>query len=93
MTAGFVLAIAAYGQVGLVGEGGEEVEEAGRFGLLHLSAELPLEGLPATGVAAGIESQGDQIGCRRECRQPDVVEVAFGEVRFGDAARRPADGA
>jgi hypothetical protein len=90
---GLVLAIAADGQVGWVGEGGEEVEEVGGVGLLHLGAKFSLEGFPGAGVVAGMESESDQIGGGREGREPEVVEVSLGEVGPGDAAGRTADGA
>lgn len=93
MAAGLVLAIAADGEVCLVGEGGEQVEEVGRFRLLHLGAKFPLEGLPAAGVVAGFQGNSHQAGRGRQRRQPDIVEAAFGEVGFGDAAGRTADGA
>ncbi len=62
MAAVLVFAVAAQGEVGLVGEGGEEVEEMGGLGLLHLSAEFALEGFPSAEVVARAEGESDQIG-------------------------------
>lgn len=91
MAAGFILAIAAHRKVGLVREGGEQVEEMRRFRLFHLGAKLPLKGLPPASIVAGMQCKGDQIRRGRQGRQPNVIEVAPGEVGFGNAAGRAAD--
>jgi len=43
-----VLAVAAYGKIGLMRESCEQVEESCRFRLLHLGPELALERFPRT---------------------------------------------
>lgn len=92
MTAGFFLAVAADGEVCLVGQRGEQVKEMRGLRLLHLSAKLSLEGLPRACVIAGAEGQSNQVRSGRQCGEPDVVEVAPGEVCFGHAAGRPTHG-
>jgi hypothetical protein len=91
VTARFILAVTADGKVGLQREGGEQVEQMCGFGLLHLGAKLPHKGLPPTRIVAGAQRKGDQIRCGRQRGQPNVVEIAPGEIGFGNAARRTAD--
>jgi hypothetical protein len=94
----FVGAITAKGEAGLVGESREEVEEARSVGVAHLRAKAAFEGTPGAGfvlrafVLRRLGILEERCG-RGEIGQPDIVEVAFGEVGFGNAARRAADGA
>ena len=60
--------------------------------LFHLGAEFAFEGIPGSLVVRAL-GERDEFGSWRENGQPDVVKVAFGELRFGDAARRTPDGA
>jgi len=92
MASGFVLAVTSDGEIGLVGEGGERVEEAGGVRLVHRGAEFALEGAPRP-VIGGVQREGDQFGAGREIRQPHIVVIKLRELRFGHTARGPAHGA
>ena len=46
MTPIFVLAVTTDGKTGLMRQGCEQIKESGCFGLVHLRAELALEGVP-----------------------------------------------
>lgn len=93
MAAVLILAITADGEVRVVRERGEQVEEVGGVGLLHLGAEFSLEGHPSADVIAGAEGEGDKVGRGGQSGEPDIIEIAFREVGFRHSTGRAADGA
>src|SRR5512133_1775975 len=54
MTACFVLAVAAHGQVRLVRQGRQQVQEPGLLGMAHLRPVLLLEGRPVLVALGGL---------------------------------------
>lgn len=81
MTTRFLFAIAAERQVGLVRQGGQEVEIATGGWRVHLGLEPPSEGLPGPFVP-GIRGL-EQGLARREVGKPDVIDVPAGYSALG----------
>ena len=92
MAAGFVLAVATDGKVGLMGKGGEKVEFPAPVGLVHLLPELAREGGPGA-IIGGMLRLLDEFGAGGKVGEPDVVVIELREVLLADSTRRPAYGA
>ena len=92
VAAGLVLAVAADGDVGLVRERGDQLEQVTSLRRRHLLAVVADERRPLP-LGLGVERPGDQLLTGGELGQPGVVEVPPGELAPGHPARRPAHGA
>src|SRR5258708_13757894 len=83
-------AVASHGKARLMRQGGERRDQVPCVRLTHLLQVGPRKLLPPSGRPRLAQSRRNDIGTRRELRQPDVIEVALRKLRLGNATRRPA---
>jgi hypothetical protein len=88
----FVFAVAADGEIGAMGERGEEFDGVGVLRRGHFGAVLFDEFVPL-GRSLGRKAQFHRRKTRGEVGEPDVVPVLQREFRFGHAPWRAAYGA
>ena len=91
MAAGFVLAVASDGQVGLVGHSRQQLREVSRFRRGHMLAVRPGERRPTLVGPRVRERSRHHIGWRRELGKPDVEVVQGREILLWDSAGRAAN--
>ena len=89
---GFVLAVAPDGQVGLVRQPREQLDQMPRLGRGHLLAVRPGESCPTLGGPRVGERPRDQVWRRRKLGKPDIEVVSGREVFLPDSAGWPAHG-
>jgi len=92
MAMGFVFTVAADGEIGVMGESGEEFDGVAVFGRGHFGAVLLDEFGPLSRSVGG-EGEFHDRKARGEVRKPDVLPVLGSEFRFGDTAWRTTHGA
>jgi len=92
MAMGFVFTVAADGEIGVMGERGEEFDGMAVFGSGHFGAILFDEFVPLGRIRGG-EAEFHDRKTRGEVRKPNVVPVLGSEFGFGHAAWRTTNGA
>lgn len=91
MAMGLVSTVAADGEVGLMREGGEQIEHLARVRILHFGSILRGESLPSSGVVCRLgQFNGSRAG--GEDGQPKVVIVEPSEIFLGNTTGWAADG-
>src|SRR5262245_18967434 len=92
MAAVLVLAVTTDGEIALVRQHGEQVEEMSRRWFLHFRAVFPDE-RPPFAFVLGMQCESHQRLAWRQFGEPHVVVITLCEFSFWYATRRPAHGA
>lgn len=91
VAAGFILAVAADREIGVLRQSGEQIKQSPGMRAAHFGAVTAHEMCPL-GFAGSVQTDTDGLCARGKVRAPHVVPVLRRELALGHAPRRAAHG-